>query len=128
MATLLGLLFVSPGVAAAQNVGTVTGRITSAATMGPLSGVQVYLGDTGLGTLTTQEGRFIIVNVPAGTYTVRVALIGHTAPEQQIQVLAGQTVEASFSMQIEALGLDELVSRARLEPHGDGRWATASRS
>jgi TonB-linked SusC/RagA family outer membrane protein len=109
VAASLGLLLMSPGMAAAQDVGTVTGQVVDATSMSPLSGVQVYLVGTGMGTLTNQTGRFIILNVPAGTYTARAELIGHSAPEQQIIVQTGQTLEANFAMATEALGLDELV-------------------
>lgn len=109
LAAMMGLLFMSPGMAAAQDVGTVTGRVVDANTLAPMPGVQVSLAGTGLGTLTNRSGRFIIVNVPAGSYILRVQLIGHSATEQQIEVQAGQTLAADFTMRIEALGLDELV-------------------
>ena len=44
--------------------GTVTGRVTSEANE-PLSGAQVQLLGTGLGTRTAENGRYTIVNVPA---------------------------------------------------------------
>ena len=57
LAASLGLLFMSPGTATAQDVGTVTGQVVDATSMSPLSGVQVYLVGTGMGTLTNQTGK-----------------------------------------------------------------------
>jgi TonB-dependent SusC/RagA subfamily outer membrane receptor len=109
VAAILGLVFLSPRAVVAQDVGTLTGQVVEATAQSPLAGVQVYLVGTGLGTLTNQTGRFAILNVPSGSYTLRAELIGYSAPDQQIDVQGGQTLEANFSMQIEALGLDAIV-------------------
>ena len=97
-----------PAGLSAQN-GTVTGQVTDATTQRPLGSVQVYLADTGLGTLSRDNGRFIILNVPAGTYTLRAERIGYSASEMEITVSAGGTVQQDFSLQSQALGLDEIV-------------------
>ena len=94
--------------ATAQN-GTVTGTVTDAATSAPIQSVQVYLVDTGLGTLTNQSGRFLILNVPAGSYTLRAERLGYGIQDVQIQVSAGGTVEQNVQLNSEALGLDEIV-------------------
>src|SRR5262245_47587232 len=93
---------------AAQNGGTVTGRVSNAAGQ-PLPSAQVYLVGTGLGTLTGANGRYTIVNVPAGSYRMRAELIGNRTAEQAINVQAGQTVTQDFSLAEEALGLDQIV-------------------
>ncbi|MCA9738575.1 MAG: SusC/RagA family TonB-linked outer membrane protein [Gemmatimonadota bacterium] len=105
----VGLVLGSAGSAAAQNTGTVTGRVTDAATQAPMGSTQVFLVGTGLGTLTSQNGRFIILNVPAGSHTLRVERIGFTTIERQITVGAGQSVTEDFALVTEPLGLDEIV-------------------
>lgn len=108
-AATLVMVFSSPADIVAQEMGTVTGRVVDATDLSPLAGAQVFLIGTGQGTLTNQAGRYVILNVPPGTYTLRAHIIGYSAPDQQITVRAGQTLELNFSMQIEPLGLDELV-------------------
>ena len=49
----------------AQQTGTVTGSVTDASTSAGIQSVQVYLVDSGLGTLSNANGRFLILNVPA---------------------------------------------------------------
>ena len=93
---------------AAQN-GTITGTVTEASTMRPMSSAQVYLANTSLGTLTNQSGRYLILNVPPGTYTVTVERIGYGTATQEVTVSGGQTVEANFGLEPQALGLDEIV-------------------
>lgn len=107
-AAFLAFALAIPAIANAQD-GTVTGSVTDAASQRPVGSVQVYLVDTGLGTLSRDNGRFIILNVPAGDYTIRAERIGFTAMEAQITVGAGGTVQQDFSMSAQALGLDEIV-------------------
>ena len=92
----------------AQN-GTIRGTVTDATTSAGMASAQVYLVDTGLGTLTAQNGRFIVLNVPAGTYTLRVERLGFGTAEASVTVSAGATVTQDFEMNPEALGLDEIV-------------------
>ena len=94
---------------AAQETGRITGTVTAAATMRPLDGAQVSIEGTGMGALANAQGRYLILNVPAGQHTVRVTMLGFGTTTQTVTVPAGQTVEASFSLSETALALDEIV-------------------
>ncbi len=63
----------------AQSVGALTGRITDLDTHQPLVGANVMLEGTDLGAAANAEGRFRIVNIPVGSYTVRVMMMGYKA-------------------------------------------------
>jgi outer membrane receptor protein involved in Fe transport len=97
------------GSLSAQQNGRITGRVTDATSSAPLSEVQVYIAGGSLGSLTGQNGRYVILNVPAGTHELRVERIGLTRATRQVTVAAGATVEADFTMETQALGLDEIV-------------------
>lgn len=101
------LLFV-PLRLEAQSAGTISGRVLTEAQQ-PVTGAQVYLVGTGLGTLSNADGRYAIVNVPAGTYRIRSERIGSRAMEASITLVAGQSVSQDFVMRDQALGLDEIV-------------------
>jgi len=60
------LLFGMPQHVNAQGVGTVTGTITDARTGGPVAGAQISVRDRGLGVLSTESGRFLLINLPEG--------------------------------------------------------------
>ncbi len=105
-ALLLLSVFADP--LAAQN-GTVSGRVTDAGSNRPMVSAQVSLTNTGLGTLTSSDGRYLILNVPPGQYTVRVDRIGFKAGTKPVTVTAGQTAVVDFALETEALGLDEIV-------------------
>ncbi len=105
-AAFLSLLAAGPVLA--QN-GTVTGRVVDEGSQRPLVGVQVSLASTGLGALTQPDGRYAILNVPPGSYNMRLDRIGFRTATRAIQVGAGQTVVADFELATEVLGLDEIV-------------------
>src|SRR5437867_7716350 len=60
----------------AGTVGKLTGLVADAKKQ-PLAGVNVILVGVPLGAATDLEGRYVILNVPAGTYSVKVSLIGY---------------------------------------------------
>ncbi len=101
-----------PGEAVAQERGTVSGVVVEAATLRPMPGVQVTIAGTQLGTITNQEGRYIIMNVPAGTREVRVTRIGYAQGRQEVTVVPGEVVTADFSIAESAVPLEGVVVTA----------------
>jgi TonB-linked SusC/RagA family outer membrane protein len=86
-----------------------TGRVTNSQTGEPIAAVQVFIAGSGIGALSQQNGRFLLLNVPPGTHTLTAERIGYRAASQQVSVTAGQTAVVDFSMSEEALGLDEII-------------------
>ncbi|HEU6452085.1 MAG TPA: SusC/RagA family TonB-linked outer membrane protein [Gemmatimonadaceae bacterium] len=78
--------------------GTVVGQVVNVATKTPLANVMVLVKGTELRTGTNADGRFAIRNVPAGSHTLRVQLLGYAPEEQTVNVVAGQTATLDFSM------------------------------
>jgi len=97
-----------PTAASAQN-GQVVGTVTSAGTGAPLGEVQVFVVEQNLGALSRADGRYLILNVPTGTYEVTARRIGYGEVTETVQVPAGGTATVDFQMSTEALGLDEIV-------------------
>lgn len=95
--------------AEAQERGMISGRVVTTTSDAPVASAQVYLVGTGIGSLTNPQGRFLLLNVPAGTYTIRIERIGFATQDQEVTVQAGTTTDVRFEMQEEALSLDELV-------------------
>jgi TonB-linked SusC/RagA family outer membrane protein len=108
LAALIALASGAGSLTAQAPTGTVSGRIIADNNQ-PLAGAQVSLRGTGLGTRTGDNGRYTIVNVPAGPYRLRAQMLGHRPVEDSITVIAGQTVTRDVTMRVEALGLDALV-------------------
>lgn len=104
----LALLLAVSGVASAQQTGTVTGSVQDASGQ-PIQGAQVHIPAIQLGTLSNEQGRFILLNVPAGQHTVRVQIIGYAASEEVVTVSAGGTAVVEFELEEEAITLEGIV-------------------
>ena len=61
------------------STGSITGQAIDADTHQPLLGANLIIADTELGTACDNEGRFFIDNVPVGSYTVTISMIGYAA-------------------------------------------------
>jgi TonB-dependent starch-binding outer membrane protein SusC len=109
---LLALLLavgVVPATAAAQERGSIAGTVVVEGTGQPLSGVQVVLERVNLSAITDERGRFLIVNVPLGTQTLRFSFIGYRTATREVTVGA-TTAEVRVEMTVDPLRLDELVA------------------
>ena len=83
----------------------ITGRVST--TSGePLAAVQVFITGSGIGALTQQNGRFLLLNVPVGTHTVTAERIGYRSTNYG---RAFETLEQNFELSEEALSLDEII-------------------
>ncbi|MQA92639.1 MAG: TonB-dependent receptor [Gemmatimonas sp.] len=103
---LLGVVTVGSGYAQS---GTVTGSVIDARTLQPVGSAQVFNSELGIGVLTRDDGRFLLADVPAGTHTFSVQLIGFREASQQVTVAAGETVTVNFELAEDALALDAVV-------------------
>lgn len=103
----LALLAWSAGEAQGQATGQIAGRVT-ASDGAPLSGAAVAAD--GYGAITDADGRYTIAAVPAGTYTVRVSVIGYSEQTQEVTVTAGQTATANFQLTASAVELEGVVA------------------
>ena len=90
-------------------VGTVTGQVTDAATEGSIAVAQIYISSLAIGGLSQQDGRYLLQDVPAGTYTLAVTRIGYRTTQVQIAVARNQSVEQDFAISEEALELNAII-------------------
>ena len=98
--------------AAAQERGTVSGAIRDAGSTAPLAGAQVLIEGTNFGALANSEGRFVILNVPPGTHTLRAVFIGYGPQTREFTVAAGEVAEVDFELSTSALALDGIIVTA----------------
>lgn len=101
------LLFGASPASAQQ--GAITGTVTDASTAEPVSGAQVFVRGTNLGTLTGEDGSYRLTGVPTGQQTVRVRLIGYERASRTVRVAAGQATSVDFQLTQTALELQEVV-------------------
>lgn len=77
----------------------VQGKVTDAQTGEPLLGVNVLLFNTTLGAATNPEGNFSIINVPVGSYTVQVSMVGYKK-ERIVDVLVSPDRVTSLNISL----------------------------
>jgi iron complex outermembrane receptor protein len=100
----LGLLsLLVPPTLTAQD-GMVRGRVTGADGQ-PLARAAVALDGTGFRTLADQTGRYALAGVPAGTYTLRVRLIGYATATAGVTVRQGEVTQQDVRLEAAAIGL-----------------------
>ncbi len=105
----LALWSVAPSSAVAQETGTIAGLVVDDNIGQPIADAVVVIQGTDLRTFTNAQGRYILVNVPAGTHTLRVERLGYADGTREISVSAGATVTANVALVPTALMLGEVV-------------------
>ncbi|MCG6956791.1 MAG: SusC/RagA family TonB-linked outer membrane protein [Gemmatimonadetes bacterium] len=100
---LLPMAWTAPLAAQQQAVG---GRVVTASTREPLSDAQIQVLGTERGVYSQTNGRFLILNLPGETVTLRVTLIGYKTLEQTVRV---GTMNLELLMDGTAVELDALV-------------------
>ena len=111
-AVLAAIALFAPRIVAAQT-GKLTGVVTDAQSGQPIEGVQVQVQGTGLGALTQANGRYYIISVPPGRYTVVARRIGYQPAEQvgtQISIDVTRTVDFQLNSAAGQLTVQRIVA------------------
>ena len=116
LAALLCLAVTSSPAAAQQTQGgTVAGRVTDEGGTA-VSGADVIIEGTRLSTQTGGTGEYVIDDVPAGSQTVRVRMIGFRSQTASVSVTEGGRATADISLARDPLQLQTMVVTATQTP------------
>lgn len=98
-ATVLGVALAAPITAAKAQTGKITGVVTDTETGKPVEGAAVVVQGTTLGANTNAAGRYFIIQVPPGTYTVQARRLGYQSVNAtNVVVTIDQTTEQNFKL------------------------------
>jgi hypothetical protein len=120
MALVLGVLL-SPALglhslAAQSSTGRIMGQVRDAETGQPLTGAQILLGGGGRGSVAGVEGRFQLGDVPVGSASVRVLLLGYAEEVVEgIEVAPGGVARVDVALRRAALEVAGITVEARQE-------------
>src|SRR5215213_7308267 len=106
---LAGGLLSAAGLGAQEPTGTITGVVTDSASQAGVPGVRVNVVGSDLNALTRDDGRYTLLNVPAGLHAIRASRIGFVAQERPVTVVAGQPATVDFVMNPSAVTLTDVV-------------------
>ncbi len=114
-------VLVYAAAATAQTTGKISGVVTDQKTGEPLPGVNVTIKDTHLGAATSTDGSFFIINVPPGTYTLRVQMIGYeTLVLKDVRVSVNRTRDVSVRLKETVIeGAEIVVTADKIEVKKD---------
>jgi|GEM_PF-657381 len=93
---MLSLMIVS---LQAATTGKIAGVVKDAQSGEALAGVNVVIDGTMMGASTDINGRYFIINVPVGRYTVKATMMGYTSVNQEnVGVSVDVTTEVNFNL------------------------------
>ena len=115
--TALLMVLGAPTAALAQNVGTITGSVVDAQGLA-VPGVSVSatsrVSSISQTTISDQQGRYTLSNVPFGTYVLEAMLPGFAAAQQVIDVRSTVPITKQISMALGAITESVSVTAAAL--------------
>lgn len=107
----------------------ISGQSTDTVTKQPLQNVNIFLANTTLGAVSDAEGRYVIRNVPVGTYELVASLLGYEMQKISVRLTAENVVEnlrlkaAPLKMsQIEVLATPDREWRKNLQKFESWFW------
>ena len=97
----------------AQFTGTLKGQVLDQATRQPLPGANILLLDSEHGTITGDDGRFTIPDLPVGGYRLQASMIGYeTSIRPDLIVRSNRITVIRIFLAEEILGMEETVVAA----------------
>ena len=101
-------LFLVVGFVKAQaQTGNIQGTITDENGI-YVPGANVYIESISKGAITDFDGRFTLVTIPEGSYTLRVTYMGYADVEQEVSVASGKTSSVNIVLNPTNFELDEV--------------------
>jgi outer membrane receptor protein involved in Fe transport len=89
--------------------GAIAGSVKSADTGEAMIGANVYLVGTTLGSASDSYGYYVILNVPPGTYTLEVSMVGYERLQvTNVEVAIDLTTRINVDMRSEVMGMGEV--------------------
>ncbi len=106
-------IFIASNWVIAGETGKLVGKITDGSTGEPLIGVNIIVKGTALGAASDEIGDFMILNIPANTYTISASYIGYkTTNVTDVRVNADRTTTVNFTLDLSVVEGDEVIVEA----------------
>ena len=113
---ILTTIFISPNFLFGQS-GKISGTVVDSTTNEPLVGANVMIVGTNMGAATDIDGKYFIINVPSGTYSLSASEIGYTKVVQQdVIVNIDRTTNIDFNLRTAIYVGEEVIISAKRPP------------
>ncbi|HWY09753.1 MAG TPA: TonB-dependent receptor [Bacteroidia bacterium] len=100
---LLLILISSKGLAQHE----LTGKITDKNTNSPIVGATVYIPDLKLGATTDTAGKYLIKNIPKGTFLALISFLGYASQTKEVEIK--ETAFLDFTLEDSGTSLTEVI-------------------
>lgn len=108
LVSVAGVLLVS--LALAGTTGKIAGTVTDAKSGEPLPGVNLVIAGTSLGAATDASGRYFMISIPPGEYSLRVTMMGYQTTEiKKVKISLDQTTRIDIRLTEAVLDLGQSV-------------------
>ena len=107
---ILTILFASQFTWGASRI---EGKVTDSSTGEPLFGANLVLEGTSIGAATNIEGKYIIQDVNAGSYTLKISYIGYESKTIQINLKENEHLEENIQLDAVTVSTGEVVVTAQ---------------
>ncbi|MEJ2536865.1 MAG: carboxypeptidase-like regulatory domain-containing protein, partial [Calditrichia bacterium] len=112
------LLIIGFNLVAFGQTGSIRGRVSEANENIPLAGADIRIKGTSQGTMTDDQGIFVLQNVPIGEINLLVSYLGYKPLKKTIKIEAGHESSIDFYLEQKILSTDEVVvTSTRYEKH-----------
>ena len=109
---LLAVATVAVASTAVAQSGSITGKVTDDATGAGLAGARVQIIGSQQFAISNPQGIYQVRSVSAGSYPVRIVMLGYGAQQKSLTVAAGQATTADWSLKQVPFQLEEIVTTA----------------
>lgn len=110
---LIFSLFVASSNLYCGTRGKIAGNVTDKNTGESLIGANIIVVGTILGAATDLDGKYFIINIPPGKYSIKASMLGYQSVIiKEVQVSADQTTHIDFNLREAAVQLENIVVSA----------------
>ena len=94
----------------AGNTGKLAGKITDKTTGEPLIGANVYIQSLNTGASTDLNGNYFILNIPPGTYSISVSMVGYAKlTVNNVSIIIDRTTTENFQLETTTIEVEGVV-------------------
>ena len=97
LAVSAATLLMLSGAVFGQDSGSLSGVITDGESGLPLQGANVFIEELSKGSASDADGRYTILNIPAGTYTISASYVGYRIVKTRVEH-TGESQILDFSL------------------------------
>ncbi len=93
----------------------IEGSVTNKQGIG-IADAEIFIEGTPWGAAANKQGNYIIENVPVGKYSITARCIGYKTDYQEVMVHENETIQLDFSLEVDVLNMEEIVTTASRNP------------